>query len=121
MLCLNVLKKHIDGVFTTFLQYHTTQNKRKTKKKNLKNDMANDFNEWSNIGSAPHSNNAIASVYDEHYFKCVFYSSSSSSVSLFLFSTELNELDFCSVTDKKEEKKKKSEGILGRKLNKSKV
>lgn len=79
---------------------------------NLKNDMASNFNEWSNIGNAPHSNNAIASIYDEHHLKYVcafsyyYYSSSSSSLSLsqFLFSTELNELDFCSVTDKKKEK-----------------
>lgn len=68
---------------------------------NLKNDMANNFNEWSNIGNAPHSNNAIANIYDEHHLKCVFFFFA---LSLFLISDELNELDFCSVTDKKKEK-----------------
>lgn len=104
---LDVLKDHhIDGVCTPFLQYHLqsyNQNKREIKKMSLRNDMANNFNEWSNIGNAPHSNNAIANIYDEHHLKCVslyLYLS----LFLFLFSTELNELHFCSVTDKKKEK-----------------
>lgn len=98
---LDVLKDHhIDGVCTPFLQYHLqsyNQNKREIKKMSLRNDMANNFNEWSNIGNAPHSNNAIANIYDEHHLKCV------SLYLCFYFYLALNWMS-CSVTDKKKEK-----------------
>lgn len=103
---LDVLKDHhIDGVCTPFLQYHLqsyNQNKREIKKMSLRNDMANNFNEWSNIGNAPHSNNAIANIYDEHHLKCV------SLYLCFYFSLALNWMS--SVSAAWPTKKKKSEG-----------